>query len=162
MSSPRQWFSGWLSTSRLKGIRKCISKFAGGVQARCQMPHTFCRSRSERLTSDYFDLCGATRASWERRRLAGKRVAITASFVLAIFGTLRLSRKAVVGFTSLPPGRRRSQPLSSAADSRVCCTKITGISFPGKKDSGRGSATLFPAAFWRATIMGSGIRRPPY
>ena len=48
-------------------------------------------------------------------RLAGKGVDITTSVVLAIFGILRLSRKAVAGFTSLPPGRRRSQRLSSAA-----------------------------------------------
>ena len=48
-------------------------------------------------------------ASRERRRLAGQEVAIAASFVLALFGTLRLSPKAVVGFILLPPGRRRSQ-----------------------------------------------------
>jgi len=34
---------------------------------------------------------------------------MAASFVLALFGTLRLSPKAVVGFILLPPGRRRSQ-----------------------------------------------------
>ena len=48
-------------------------------------------------------------ASWERRRLAGQEAAIAASFVLSLFGTLRLSRNAVVGFILLPPGRRRSQ-----------------------------------------------------
>jgi len=48
-------------------------------------------------------------ASWERRRLAGKGVAIAASFVSALFGTLRLSPKAVVGYILVPPGRRRSQ-----------------------------------------------------
>ena len=48
-------------------------------------------------------------SSWERRRLAGQEVAIAAGFVLALFGTLRLSPKAVVGFILLPPGRRRSQ-----------------------------------------------------
>ena len=48
-------------------------------------------------------------ASWERRRLADKGIAITARFVLALFGTLRLSPKALVGFILLPPGRRRSQ-----------------------------------------------------
>ena len=45
------------------------------------------------------------RASWERRRLAGQEVAIAASFVLAKFGTLRLSPKAVVEYILLPPGR---------------------------------------------------------
>jgi len=78
------------------------------------MPHTFCRSRSERLTRDNFDACGAARSSWERRRLAGKGVAIAASFVLALFGTLRFSPKAVVGFILLPAGRL--MPLTFGCD----------------------------------------------
>jgi len=42
---------------------------------------------------------------------------MAASFVLALFGTLRLSPKAVVGFILLPPGRRRSQGWLPPADS---------------------------------------------
>ena len=62
-------------------------------------------------------------ASRERRRLAGQEVGIDASFVLALFGTLRLSRKAVVGFTLPPPGRRRSRavpPHSSPVKDLLC------------------------------------------
>jgi len=51
---------------------------------------------------------------------------MAASFVLAIFGTLRLSRKAVVGFILLLPGRRHTQgsptktqvPFGAAVESR--------------------------------------------
>ena len=69
------------------------------------MPHTFGCDRLGNRGSSCFGPGNPIRASWERRRLAGKGIAIAASFVLAISGTLRLRRKAVVGFILLPPGR---------------------------------------------------------